>query len=432
MARQGVAEVERVDPVLGHDVLRESGHIPILEILHDPVAVWSRHRAPIRRAAEVRDRREDVEGVASRRGERGVGRGGAVQVEGEVLRERLRAEHLIEEPAIARPHQDLVVRDVLVRAVRPEVDDHQRHRILHPVDLPVRVLPAPARRDQPLIGEGDVAVAHHRIGGQRLPAREPDPVGLPGALVDGDLLDRRVEAELAPEVREAAHETIHERARAAHREPDPPLLLEVVDQRVDRGRFEGVPAHQQRVEREDLLQPLVADVLVREPRDRAIGSEPDQVGEHLHHVEEARERLVDEPHPRREDSLRLAHESAVARDIIRVQGLDLPDDRLAVPVVPEDGAVLEPNLIEGVDGHDRDVVRGPLPRGREDLINQPGGRDDRRPAIEGEAVLPVHVGAATGLVPLLQHGDLMPLGAEANGRRESPESAADDENAHSG
>ena len=79
-----------------------------------------------------------------------------------------------------------------------------------------------------------------------------------------------------------------------------------------------------------------------------------------------------------------------------------------------------------------EVVRSPLPRGGEDLIDQPGGRDDRRPAVEGESVLPVHIGAATRLVPLLQHGDLVPLGAEANGRRESPESAADDENAHSG
>ena len=52
------------------------------------------------------------------------------------------------------------------------------------------------------------------------------------------------------------------------------------------------------------------------------------------------------------------------------------------------------------------------------------------PAVEGEAVLLVHVRATARLVALLDDGDRVPLLAQSDRRREAAEPAADDDDAH--
>ena len=93
---------------------------------------------PVGAALEMRHGREHVE---RRRIPAGASDGsvavGAMQVEAEVVGEHLLPEDVVEEPAIARPEQDGVVRDVLVAALRAEVPDEEPHRVAHALDARV-------------------------------------------------------------------------------------------------------------------------------------------------------------------------------------------------------------------------------------------------------------------------------------------------------
>ena len=159
---------------------------------------------------------------------------------------------------------------VPVAAVGAEVDDDQRHRVAHPRQPAVGVLAAHRGRQQALVGAGDVGVAdddHRPAARARRPAGRPSRAGLDGQ----DLArPRRPSSSAPPSSSKRRTSAVDDRAGAAHREPDAPLPLQVVDQRVDAGRLERVAADQQRVEREDLAQPLVLHEARDEAVDRAV------------------------------------------------------------------------------------------------------------------------------------------------------------------
>src|SRR5204862_5281022 len=136
------------------------------------------------------------------------------------------------------------------------------------------------------------------------------------------------------------------RAGATHREPHAPPLLEYVNKRVDRGALKRITADQQRVEAEDLLKTLVLKVSLREVSHGAIGTEAHELWKHAHHVDDARERPIDQRKRAIEDALGGSRESIVAVHVRRVEATDLVLQPLLVARIAEDRAVLESHVIE--------------------------------------------------------------------------------------
>ena len=109
---------------------------------------------------------------------------------------------------------------------------------------------------------------------------------------------------------------------------------------------------------------------------------------------------------------------------------DVREHVLTRPVVAEDGAILEPHVVERIDRDQLHVVGGLLPAEREQIVDQPRRRDDGRPRVEREAILLPDICPPARLVALLEHGDLVPLRTKTNGRCQSAKPTADDENSH--
>ena len=118
----------------------------------------------------------------------------------------------------------------------------------------------------------------------RSPLGEPDAGRAPRRRFDFDLGDFTIQQHRAADLGEQPHERADERAGAAHREPHAPLLLQRMDQRIDRRALEGVAADEQRMEAEYLPQPLVAEVAVHELRDRLVRLQSHEIRHDLEHV----------------------------------------------------------------------------------------------------------------------------------------------------
>ena len=88
-------------------------------------------------------------------------------------------------------------------------------------------------------------------------------------------------------------------------------------------------------------------------------------------------------------------------------------------------AVLKADPVERRHRHQRHVVGQLASAQLPQFLEQERRGDDGRAGVEGEAVLPVDVGAAAGRIELFQHGDAIALGAEPDRRRQSAEAAAD-------
>src|SRR5438105_5335288 len=109
---------------------------------------------------------------------------------------------------------------------------------------------------------------------------------------------------------------------------------------------------------------------------------------------------------------------------------DLLDHRGLVAVAAKHGAVVEPHVVERVEGHQSDVVRRPASAEREQLVDQPGRRDDRGPGVEPEAILLEHVRPAARLVAPLDHRDLVSGGLQPDGGAQAAEARTDDDDVH--
>ena len=375
-------------------------------------------------------RGQHIPAVVSRRCQRRIGGGGTVQVEREVVRQNLLLEDVLQQRLVARAHDDLMVRYVLVLLIGAEIDHEERHGEAHPLHLGVAHGGACLGRQQRAIGLRHVPVAHHRVGLERFAVYQLHAGCAAAGRVDRDLLDFALEANRAAKILERLHEPPHECPSATHGEQHAPLLLQLVDERVHRGRLVRIAADQQRMEREHLAEALVLEILVSECRDRDVGPGADQVGEHFDHRTGREERLVDERHAHVEDLPRLVAELQVAGDVVGIELTHLTHDGVAVAVVMEDRPVFEPDVIERIEQDELDVLFG-FPAGqREELVDEPRCGDDRGAGIERETILFEHVPAAAGLVELFDNRDIVALCLQANGGGESAEAAADDNNAH--
>jgi hypothetical protein len=132
-----------------------------------------------------------------------------------------------------------------------------------------------------------------------------------------------------------------------------------------------------------------------------------------------------------EDLLAAADERQIALDVrlIRAEAEDLRRHPLLVSRVVEMRPVREEDAVERIDGNEREVVLRLAAAQSEQLGDQPGRGDDRRATVESESVPAIDIGATTRLIALLEHGDVMPTGREADRRRQPAEPAADDDHA---
>ena len=147
-----------------------------------------------------------------------------------------------------------------------------------------------------------------------------------------------------------------------------------MDQRIDRRGRERVAADQQRVERERLAQLLVGNKARDDPVDAAPCLQARERRAGPHHLREVEKRNRAEPHiPFREHSLRIGEKAAVAGDIGRVAGGDLPIERVLVVDIVEDCAVLPGQAVKRLDREQFDIIGEVAPPAR----TIPAARSDR-------------------------------------------------------
>jgi hypothetical protein len=86
-----------------------------------------------------------------------------VEVEREVAGEPLLPKDVAKQIFVARTHEDLVVRDVLVAAIGAEIDHEERHRVPKPTHTAIGVHAAHTSRHELQVGVCEVGVAHHSV-----------------------------------------------------------------------------------------------------------------------------------------------------------------------------------------------------------------------------------------------------------------------------
>ena len=119
------------------------------------------------------------------------------------------------------------------------------------------------------------------------------------------------------------------------------------------------------------------------------------------------------------------HEGAIAGEIVRREAQDLALHRVGIAGIVEGVAVVEADAVERRHRPQIDVVRKSAAAQRPQFLEQERRGDDGRSGVEGEAVLPVHAGAAARRVELLQHGDAITARAEPDRGGKSAKAGAD-------
>ena len=207
-----------------------------------------------------------------------------------------------------------------------------------------------------------------------------------------------------------------------------PLTLEVVDQHIKRRGIERIAADEQRVERETAAQKFIFDEFGHVAVDAAIALQADQIRRDLEHVRHMQEGFVDERHARLEDLFGGFDEAGIAFFVGRVPLVDLAEDEFVIAVVVETATVVIEDAVEGINGHELEVVFALAACQFPDFVEEPGGGDHRRATVEGEAVHFVGVGASSQLVALFEYGYFVTSGGHARGDTQSTKPRTNDNN----
>ena len=353
-----------------------------------------------------------------------------MQVEREVVREVRLGGGIGAQASLTLTHQDLVVREAGVSAIRAEAPHEEGPRIRAAEDARVRFDRAHSGGHQAKVGGPHLGIAHDRAGGQHLAVREAHTGGATSGCGDDDLHCFVGEAEDAAHLGEHLCEGPHEGTGAAHRVPHTPSLLERLERRVDAGRARRVATDEERVDAEDAAEAGVGDVCIDQRSDWPVGAIAQQGTERRGGIGGARERAAGQRKCRVKEPGGGGTQRDRAADVRRIETPKLARERLCEPRVVEHRAILEPDGVERLERDQRDVAGGALPREIEQLLDQPGRHDDWRSGIEREAVLAVDLCDPAGLFLLVDDGDIVARGAEPDRGTQSPEAAADDDNAH--
>ena len=280
------------------------------------------------------------------------------------------------------------------------------------------------RGEQAGVGPGAVRVGDDDVGGDGLAALQHHPGSAPGG--NRDALDGGARPDCAASVRHQPGQAADQRARATQRVMHAPAALEEGDQRVDGAGAERIAAHQQRVEGQHGAQALVLDVAAHGGMHAAMAAQPQQGGQHAHHVGQAVERDVAELFKADAvDRLRLGHEAVVAGHVGRGEAGDLGAHGGRVAGVVELAAVGEADAVERRHRNQRHVRSQGAAAELPQLLEQEGGGDDGWPGVESEAVLAMHLGAPARLVAALQHRHAPAPRTQPHRRGQAAKPAAD-------
>ena len=132
-----------------------------------------------------------------------------------------------------------------------------------------------------------------------------------------------------------------------------------------------------------------------------------------------------EAHP--EDVFGLRKEALVARNVVGCEPGDLALHGFRVARVVKVRTVVEADTVERCDGYDIDVVFEPSAGKCPQLFEQEWCRDDGRPGVEREAVLPKDAGASTRLLQSVDHRHAKAACTKTHGRGQPAEARADDD-----
>ena len=259
--------------VLDLDRVAEADVAALLQRADDLVAVARALGAPVDGRVEVRGREQDVVDLLAVGGERRVGARRVGDEDARVAHELLLVDQLVEH-ALPRPAEvDVVVRDLAVRRRRPGEQQEARGGVGQARDRP-RLAP-----EQVAVGDRQVGVEHHDVGGDALAVRRDDGDG-----AVADRLDRRdlgavaeLDAVLLGRGRHGRGNGVH----AALGEEHPGDRVHVGDDRVDGERVVRRDARVHGLEGVDALRARVLQVLAHlrgELAEAAEGDEPGQVG----------------------------------------------------------------------------------------------------------------------------------------------------------
>jgi hypothetical protein len=227
-------EIVRGEKKFADNVFAEVGDEGLFEGGEDAVGVLLLDLIPVdfvAGGAAVGDGGEDIKTFVAGRGEGGIGAGGGVEVEGEVLGQSSVVENIVEKPLVAGAEPDGVMGEFGISAVGTEIDQKKRHAVAHPAEAGVGPFAAVGGGDAFLVKVGDIGVGDHDLGAEHFAGAETDADG--GPVFNEEFLDRGVETEFAAEILEEFHEGLDEGAGSADGEVDAPLALEIVDHGVD-------------------------------------------------------------------------------------------------------------------------------------------------------------------------------------------------------
>ena len=385
----------------------------------------------VSRGAEMGDGGENVEAFMSFRSEGGVGAGGSVEVEGEVLGQDPVVEDVVEQSLVAGAEPDGVVGKFRIGAVGPEIDEKKGHAVAHFFEPTVGPFVAHRRGDFLTVEIGHIGVRDDHLGAKGFPGAKTDSGH--SVIFDEKLVNRSVEAKLTAQVLEEFDEGLHEGAGAPHGKVHAPLALEVVDHGVDRRGLERVAANEKGMERENFPQALVFHVAASHLPNGTVGAETDKVGGHPEHVGEMGERLVGQfDEGPLEDGMGFADEAAVAFEIVGGKTLDLRLHVGLIASVLERIAVVPDNPVKRVAGNDPDIVGGFFLVEGKKLIQEKRGGEDGGAGIVGETLVAKNGSAAAWLFQSLEEGDLISTGLQANGGSQAPESGSNHDSGGAG
>jgi len=411
------------------EMLAEVGDEGFFEGGEDPIGVLLLDLIPvdfIAGGAAMGNGGENIKTFVAGRGEGGVGAGGGVEVEREVLGQVTMVENIVEEALVPWAEPDGVVGEFGIGAVGAEINQEEGHAVAHPAEAGIRPFAAMSGGDTLLVEVGDIGVGDHDLGAENFAGAEADAGG--GTVFNEKFLDRRIEAELAAEILEQFDEGLDEGAGSAHGEVHPPFAFEIVDHGVNGGGLKGIPADEERMEGKHLAQALVFDVTAGHLPDRAIRAKAHQVGGDAEHIGKMGEGLVGQfDEGALKDGVGFPDKFPVALEIAGGEAANLLLHFGLVAGVFKGDAVMPGDAIEGFAGDDAEVVGRFFARKGEKFVEEKGGGEDGGAGVVGESLIAKDGGTTSGLLQGLQQGDIVSAGLKADGGGEATETGADDE-----
>ncbi len=237
---------------------------------------------------------------------------------------------------------------------------------------------------------------------------------------------RIAHADFAAQPAEMGDHALYQLVGAAARPPHAAVLLQLVDQRIDRAGGHRVAADQQRMEAESLAQLFVLHEAGNHRIDRTPCLIAGKGGGGLDHAGKVEERHC----PKLdvaffEHTGRIFEKIVVARNVGRVELGDLGLEACVIIRIIEVGAVGPVEAVEWHDRHEVDIVGHAVTLERPQLLQARRVGDDRWPRVEGEAVFFPDIGTPARLVARFDQRCLHAARLQSDGKGKPAKSSAD-------